>query len=977
MKKIFNVIMLCIFCGFFSSCRETTDYTQFVDPFIGTGSHGHTYPGAQVPFGMVQLSPDTRNDESWDGCGGYHYSDSSIIGFSHTHLSGTGVSDYGDILLMPVTGDLVLEPGTSEKPETGYRSVFTHETEQAEPGYYSVFLDDYRVKAELTAGKRVGYHRYTFSDAGEVNILLDLIHRDPVMAAQVEITGPTTIQGERRSKYWAGDQRLFFAIEFSKPFQSITTYEAKKKLAASALVKGKALQSVALFHVAEGEQLEVKVALSTVSADGALANLQHEATGVSFNQARQMATETWNKSLGKIEVEGGSLKEKRIFYTALYHSLLTPNLAQDIDGKYKGMDGEVHQAKGFTNYTVFSLWDTFRALHPLLTIIEPDITNDFVGCLVQKSKEFGELPMWELASNDTRCMIGYHAVSVIADAYAKGIDDYDLEEAYREMKRTAMLDKRGLKDYRTLGYVPSNKSSQGVSKTLEYAYNDWCIAQIARVLNKEDDYHYFMNRATNYRNIYDASVGFMRGKNDDHNWVADFDPMAVGYNYTEGNSFQYSLFVPHDIPGVINLLGGQKALENWLDRLFTTQMAHDLGEDTDVSGLIGQYAHGNEPSHHMAYLYNHAAAPWKTQQMVRRIMETQYNDTPAGLCGNEDCGQMSAWYVLSAMGFYPDCPGSLYYSIGSPIFDKVTLHLDNGNEFVIEAHNNGADSPYIEAAQLNGSGYDCSFLSHTQIINGGKLVLQMGEKPQKEGVKFYMPSTDTYKASPMPYLTASSDVFIDRFHVDMRCDDPEAEIFYTLDGSTPDQTSAKFTKPFDITTSTDLKMRSYKEGCEAGYVVHRELKKQTAVACQRKDLSNGLKYAYYEGIYRSVYDFSGDKPIQTGVVAVPNLEVCQRNEWIGLAFEGMIEIPASGEYTFYVSSNDGCQLLIDGEEQFESDGRKSFAFGQQRTLKLAKGFHPVQIKFYQCSDRINLNVDWKGPGFKKQVIPASVFYHKR
>ncbi len=973
-KRIIPLLLLSVLIN---SCNKEKEFTQFVDPFIGTGAHGHTYPGAQVPFGMVQLSPDTRNDESWDGCGGYHYSDSSIIGFSHTHLSGTGVSDYGDILLMPITGELNLETGTSEKPHTGYRSLFSHDSEVAKAGYYSVYLDDYKVKAELTAGQRVGYHRYTFDNAGELKLMLDLIHRDPVINAEISITSRTTIQGERRSKYWAGDQRLYYAIEFSKPFKSADIYNNKEKQEKLKHINGKALQSVLYFDVKKGEQIEIKVALSMVSAEGAVANLKHEATAVDFDKAHQQAKAEWNKRLGKIDVEGGTMREKRIFYTSLYHSLLTPNLSQDADGQYRGMDGKVYKAEGFTNYTVFSLWDTFRALHPLLTIIEPDITNDFVKCLVQKSKEFGELPMWELASNDTRCMIGYHAVSVIADAHAKGISNYDLEEAYTEMKRTAMLDKRGLKDYKTLGYVPSNKSSQGVSKTLEYAYNDWCVAQVASALGKTDDYHYFMNRSASYRNIYDAKVKFMRGKMADNSWVTDFDPMAVGYNYTEGNSYQYSLFVPHDVAGMTSLLGGQKELENWLDRLFTTDMAYELEEGTDVTGLIGQYAHGNEPSHHMAYLYNHAAAPWKTQAMARRIMETQYDDTPAGLCGNEDCGQMSAWYVLSAIGMYPDNPGSPYYSLGSPLFDKVTVHHDNGNTFVIEAHNNGTDKPYVQNVVMNYEPHRKSYILHKDIISGGHLALQMGAEPMRDFFQLHMPLEETYKAAPHCYLSNPSDVFVDKFLVHMKCDDPDASIYYTTDGSEPGLNAKKFDKPFTVTSDTYIKMKTYKEGCEEGYVVTRQLKKLEPNKLNKQSIQAGLNYRYYEGIYRSVYDYAQDKPAKTGIIAVPTLDVCDRKEWIGLAFDGLIHIPETGEYTFYISANDGCQLKINGEEQFESDGRKSFAFGQQCTIELSKGHHRIDIGFYQCSDRINLEVEWEGPSIKRQSIPAKAFFHTK
>jgi predicted alpha-1,2-mannosidase len=963
----FFILSLC----FNASLVAQRDNAQFVDPFIGTGGHGHTYPGATMPFGMVQVSPDTRNDGSWDGCAGYHFSDSTILGFSHTHLSGTGVSDYGDILIMPVTGIHQFIPGASND----FRSSFRHQTEKAEPGYYSVFLDDYGVKAEMTSGDRVGYHRYTFEKEGTVNVLLDLIHRDPVIEASIHFVGNNRIEGLRRAKYWAGDQYHYFAIEFSKPIEAERIFSDGKENSATETV-GKRLQAFASFSVEKDEKLEVKIALSAVSIEGARKNLEVEGNGVDFDAARVLAKKAWNRYLSMIDVEGGPIKEKRIFYTSFYHCLLTPNLYSDVDGNYRGMDGSVHHAEGFKNYTVFSLWDTFRALHPLLTILDPDRTVDFVKTLVHKSKEYGELPMWELAANDTRCMIGYHAVSVIADAYAKGIRNFDLAEAYDEMKKTAMIDKRGLKAYRTLGYVPSNKSSQGVSKTLEYAYDDWCVAQIAKALGKEDDYTYFTGRSQFYRNVFDSSVGFMRGRADNHTWVEPFDPKAPGYNYTEGNAYQYSLFVPHDVSGFIGLLGGQKALSVWLDSLFTVRMEVNLGDENDISGLIGQYAHGNEPSHHMAYFYNYAGEPWKTQQMVRRILNEQYDDTPGGLDGNEDCGQMSAWYVISALGLYAVCPGQQEYAIGTPLFEKATIHLDNGKEFVIQANGNAASRPYIQHARLNDAPLNQTTISHQTIMAGGELVFDMGPQPNKAwGIHQPVPGENT-RTSDIVYLSNPTDKFIDKFVVEMKCDDPKADIYYTLDGSTPDRKSKKFVGPFEIRENTVLQMRSYSEGRAPGYVVKRTLTKAASIPLSpRQNPQPGLRYSYYEGIYRSVYDFSADPPAATGIADVPGLTMRKRDEWIGLDFHGLINIPEDGEYTFFISANDGCQLNIDGEEQFESDGRKSEAFAQQASTALKKGFHHFQVKFYQCSDSIGLTVEWQGPGFTRTPLSKDVLSH--
>ncbi|MGA2243899.1 MAG: GH92 family glycosyl hydrolase [Verrucomicrobiota bacterium] len=951
------------------------DYTRFVDVSVGTGGHGHTYPGPSMPFGMIQPGPDSRNDNSWDSCAGYHLSDTSILGFSHTHLSGVGVPDYGDILLLPITGEVKLNPGDPKLPRSGYRSAFRHETEKAEPGYYSVFLDDYQVRVELTASDRVGFHRYSFAQAGPVSFLVDLIHRDPVTEGFIHIVGDRGIEGLRRSKFWAGDQYHYFAMEFSKPFTGHKLFNRGAEVE-SARANGTALQSVLTFDAGQGEKIEVKVATSAVSAEGAWKNLKAEAEGVNFDQARESARRAWNDCLGKVQVEGGSPEEKRIFYTSLYHSFLTPNLYQDVDREYRGMDGQVHTAAGFTNYTVFSLWDTFRALHPLLTILDPEREADFARTLVNMGKLFGEIPMWELAANDTRCMIGYHGVSVIADAYAKGITNLDAEEAFAQMKRTAMLDKRGLKDYRTLGYVPANKGSQAVSKTLEYAYDDWCIAQMARALGKQEDGDYFTARSQFYRNIYDPSVGFMRGKDDARAWSQPFDPQAPGLNYTEGNAYQYSLYVPQDVPGLIQLLGGKARLAAYLDTLFTKRMTIDLGDEDDISGLIGQYAHGNEPSHHLAYFYCFAGEPWKTQAMIRRILKEQYSDTPAGLNGNDDCGQISAWYVISALGFYAVCPGQPGYVIGSPLFDQATLRLGHGKTFKIKAQNNSPQNVYIQSARLNGRALDEYVIYHSSIISGGELDFSMGSQPQKAwaaadpaGFQRQTP------VSAIPYLTRISDKFLDACRVDIRCDDPTAEIRYTLDGSAPNLSSTKFAAPFEITGTTTLKMRSFAPGSAPSIVTSRTLTRSEAQTPAMPP-EPGLKYSYYEGIYRSVYDFAKDRPVAGGVVEIPTTAVCQRTNWIATAFEGLIKIPQDGEYTFYVAAKDGGQLLIDGEEQFESDGRKDAALPQQSTIALAQGFHRFTLKTYKCTETMSLSVEWSGPDFSRIQIPKEVLFHE-
>ncbi|MDB6109629.1 MAG: hypothetical protein JWR69_1379, partial [Pedosphaera sp.] len=611
----------------------------------------------------------------------------------------------------------------------------------------------------------------------------------------------------------------------------------------------------------------------------------------------------------------------------------------------------------------------------LLTILEPERDADFVKTLVNMSKLFGEIPMWELAANDTRCMIGYHGVSVIADAYAKGITNFNAEEAFTEMKRTAMLDKRGLKDYRTLGYVPANKGSQAVSKTLEYAYDDWCIAQVAAGLGKADEVEYFTARSQFYRNLFDSSVGFMRGKDDAHAWSTPFDPQSSGLNYTEGNAYHYSLFVPQDVPGLTQLMGGKAGLAKYLDTLFTTPMTLDLGEENDISGLIGQYAHGNEPSHHMAYFYCFAGEPWKAQAMVRRILKEQYDDKPAGLFGNEDCGQMSAWYVMSALGFYPVCPGQPSYVIGSPLFDKAVLKLNNGKTFTIKARDNGPENIYIQSARLNGKPSGGYTLDHAAILAGGELAFTMGNQPQKSwGVRDPADFAKETHVSAVPYLTRSSDKFTETCRVEMKCDYPKAEVHYTLDGSLPDRNSKQFATAFDVKETTTVKMRTYTPGAVPSIVTTRTLVRSEAVTPAGTPLP-GLKYAYYEGIYRSVYDFARDHALTNGIVDRPTTAVCQRSNWVATTFSGLIQIPDDGEYTFYVAAKDGGQLLIDGEEQFESDCRKDAALPQQATIALRKGFHGYTLKTYKCTELISLTVDWSGPGFARTTLPKEAFFH--
>jgi predicted alpha-1,2-mannosidase len=750
MKTVYIILIvpfLWMGCSLPETGQNKTAY-DCVDPFIGTGGHGHTFPGATVPYGMVQLSPDTRT-MGWDGCSGYHYSDSSIIGFSHTHLSGTGIGDYGDILFMPFAGEIKTDAGDENNPDTGYRSRFSHGDEKATPGYYAVKLGDYGIDVELTASERAGFHRYRYSRDEQAGVIIDLTHtihghRNPLN--EIRIVSDTEIEGVKITNGWATDHHVYFHTIFSKPFTCKLIDNGEEVPGNPGKAASQNVKAVLLFDMHAGDELLAKTGISAVDCEGAKNNLAKEIDHWDFDTVVRDAKKQWENQLNKIQVEGGSDDHRKIFYTALYHCSISPNIFTDADGRYRGMDGQIHTADGFTNYTVFSLWDTFRAFHPLLTIIDPERDNEFIRSLLSKYREGGILPKWELAANYTGTMIGYHAVSVIADAYMKGIRDYDVDEAFRACIATSRYDTIGIlfpsdnvksklmpvarKYYNELGYIPADLGSRSVSEGLEYAYSDWCIAQMAKELGESDICRTYLERALNYRSYFDSASGFMRGKTSDGNWEMPFNPRSAGRSYTEGNAWQWSWYVPQDVSGFIELTGGHERFERKLDSLFAVP-SYIEGEAriTDATGLIGQYAHGNEPSHHISHLYNFLGNAWKTQQLVDSILYSLYFNDPDGLSGNEDCGQMSAWYILNAMGFYSFCPGSPEYSIGRPVFDRVTLNLPNGKTFVIEARNNSRNNKFIQSAELNGKALNKPWFNHADIMQGGKLTLVMDHAP--------------------------------------------------------------------------------------------------------------------------------------------------------------------------------------------------------------------------------------------------------
>ncbi len=923
-----------------AQAQNNRDYTRLVDPFIGTGGHGHTYPGAVVPFGMVQLSPDTRL-QGWDGCSGYHFTDSVVYGFSHTHLSGTGIADYCDVLFMPTTG----EP---EFKKEDYSSPFQKRNESASPGYYKTRLDKYNIDVELTATTRVGVHKYTFPGSAKAgNIIIDLQHRDRVLDSWIEMVNDHEIRGFRRSKSWADDQYVYFYAKFSKPFKTygIALNDALQN--DQSKVEGKNVKMYLQF--ADPGEVIVKVGISSVSTEGALNNLDTEVPDFDFKKVQKAAKLAWNKELSKIDVEGGASPvpqipnnnqgmagggygspqarirqqppvdyariKQTIFYTSLYHSMCAPNIYSDVDGQYRGLDKKVHKAEGFDYYTVFSLWDTYRAENPLQTIINRKRTSDFIKSFLAMYDEGGLLPIWPLASSETYCMVGNHSIPVIVDAYAKGIRDFDAEKALTAMKAAVNRNQYGLDSYRANGAVLADKENESVSKTLEYTIDDWCIAQMAKMMNKPQDYAEFIKRAQYWKNLYDNQTGFMRARTNG-GWFAPFLPTDVNNNYTEGNSWQYSFLVPQDVQGLIDHMGGKDKFEAKLEELFTTTDKLTGREQSDITGLIGQYAHGNEPSHHMAYLFDFTDDPYKTQFYVNKIMREQYHAEPDGLAGNEDCGQMSAWYVMSALGFYTIAPGGPDFLIGLPAFDKIVINLENGKKFNITGSGYSASSFYLQGMSLNKSPYGKLYLTFNDIANGGDWEVFTGRLPNKlfmQDLEKPVSRISDELITPNPYIIYPTSTFKGQTTVSFGCAESDVKIYYTLDGSTPTETSTPFTKPITISANTVIKCIGIRNG-KSSFVVEAKLTrlkddiKIGKLSKVHPNYTAGGNDALIDGLYgntnwrignwqgfqgndlEAVLDLGQSKPIKT--ISIETLQ--DTGSWI--VFPRMVE---------YLTSDDG------------------------------------------------------------------------
>jgi len=765
MRRSLFLLFLTINVVAYSQQKGTENLVQYVKPIIGTQRMGHTYPGATSPFGMVQLSPDTDtipyemngkyNGDVYKYCAGYQFDDKTIVGFSHTHFSGTGHSDLGDFLIIPTVGDLQLNPGTADNPASGYRSPFSHNNETAEAGYYKVKLDRYNIDAELTATTRVGFHQYTFPKSDNAHIILDLMagiynYDDKNVWTFMRVENDTLVTGYRQTNGWGRTRTVYFAMSFSKPIVEYGNKNFDKKQAYHGFwgkfdqsknfpeIAGKQFRAYFNFKTTEGEKIKIKFALSPVSTANALMNMRAEIPGWDFDKVKTDVQNAWQNELQKITIQSPSKEEKENFYTSMYHAFINPITYMDVDGSYKGIDQNVHKAEGFTNYTVFSLWDTYRALHPFFNLIQPKRNADMVQSMLAHFDQSAEhmLPVWSHYANENWCMSGYHSVAVLADAIVKDNAGFDANRALSACITTSSFRRfDGLGYYIDKGYVPCDKTGTSVSTTLEYAYDDWCIAQAAKKLGNTKVHDEYMKRSENYKNVFDPSIGYMRPRYSDGKFREKFDVLSTNdQGFIEGNAWNFSFFVPHDPASLVSMMGGKKRFVQHLDSLFTMELPDKYfaeTEDITRDGIIGNYVHGNEPSHHVAYLYNWTDQPWKTQERVRMILKKQYRSAPDGLGGNDDCGQMSAWYIFTTLGFYPVAPGSDQYSLGSPAIDGAVLHLENGKTFTIEVNNQNDKNVYVKKVLLNGQPLNRLYITYSEIMDGGKISFYMSDKHGK------------------------------------------------------------------------------------------------------------------------------------------------------------------------------------------------------------------------------------------------------
>lgn len=954
--RLIQTLSSCLCTGIialFTACSQAPQSPiDSVNPFIGTGFHGHTYPGATAPYGAVQLSPDTRKG-NWDACSGYHYSDSTLMGFSHTHLSGTGCIDLGDILFRP----------SLQTP-----LAFSHSDEKASPGYYSVNLREAGVLAELTTTPHVGIHRYTYKKGIESTLVVDMDHlldNEYIYEGWVKQTGENELTGMRRTRGWVDNQYVFFVAQFSQPFSSMEQPSER--------------QAVLTFDTTTGKPIVCKVGVSIVNEENARLNLEQETDsyGFDFDAIHQATRSNWEKELDVITVEGGTEAERTNFYTALYHSKIIPNIASDVNGQYRRHDMSVATIPaGRRQFSTFSTWDTFRAWHPMMTLLDTTLVNDMVQSLLDMYDASGELPLWPLSAGETGTMIGYHSTSIIADAYLKGIRGYDAEHALEAMKISAEKNKKGADYYIKEGFIPTNIKKESVSCLLEFAYDDWCIAQMAKALGHMDDYETFIKHSQNFINVFDGSTRFFRGKRQDGNWETPFDPFAIGRSYTEATAWQYRFFTPHDVYGLTQLSGGREAFIADLDSLFmvTSEVVGDL---VDVTGLVGQYAHGNEPSHHMAYLYSYVGQPWKTQEWTRRLLDEMYQPTPEGIIGNEDCGQMSAWYILSSLGFYSVCPGSNQFILTTPLFDKANMKLGNGKTLVITA-NQPDKNKYITKVTLNGEEISHCYITYDQLMQGGTLDFTLSATPDKRWgtAPEYAPYSYTEQPTvSIPYIANDLDLFEGEITAELKSTTPEAVIHYTLDGSEPDENAPVYSEPFVLKETTIIKAKGYKKG----FVPSRTYSIQATKAVLRPALSiqptkHGVAYTYYEGEFQWVADLQKAKVVETGTIPEPSILNAKLPDHFGYIFTGYIYAPEDGVYEFSTRSDDGSVLYIGKEKVVDNDASHA-AIDATGRIPLQKGYHPFALHYFEDYEGEYLGWSWRTPSMSKlDAIPTENLY---
>ena len=976
MNTFFNALVAFV-CISFNVIAQNNP-ADYVNVFIGTDKDGNTFPGASMPFGMVQLSPDAGSNELFSPSG-YPYKADTIYGFSHTHTSGTALADLMDISFLPTVKPII--PSSNNTYYNFMRphySAFSHKSESAKPGFYSVTLQSHDIKVSLTSSRRCGFQKYEATNSDSIKVLIDLDFfkvDDITTAAHIQIINDTLIVGYRFSDSWMSrGQKVFFATKFSLPIARSLFVDNNNKIVENAdSLTSKGIKAALFFALPENKQVLVKTGISSVSIEGAINNLTKELPNWNFNDVAKQAYNEWNKLLNRIQITSDSVSQKTIFYTALYHSLLAPNLHSDVNGMYRGADDIVHEATGFDYYSCFSLWDTYRALHPLLNLIIPEKINaDFILTMLAHFKHTGHLPVWTLWGKENWGMIGNHAIPVIADAYATGIKGFDANIAFNAIKQTALNPARGMEFYRKYGFIPIDKDDQSVSKTLEYAYNDWCIASMAKSTGNVADFNTFYRSSQTFVNLFDKKTNFMRPRSSNGDWISNFNPLKYENFYTEANAYQYSSYVPHEVPRLMELMGGSKTLENWLDTLFT----NTKGNLPTESGYIGQYWHANEPSHHMAYLYNFVGKPWKTQKIVHKILTDFYTINPDGISGNDDCGQMSAWYVFSSLGFYPSCPGQNMYLIGAPLFKKAIVNMANGKTLVINKQNASKNNIYVSSLKINGTGYNSTNIPISEVLKGGKWNFKM----QKSAVNYTSEPTVTQSlgmarvANPyitsIPYTSGQGNITLD-------CSTPGAKIRYATNAPDSIPVWYNYDGKIKLNSNTNLCIVAVKDNHMPSDTVCRIIESLSLNKAMSPlgSLIPGLKYSYYENeISCKMPDFKNLRPLENGTEVNFNIDsIKHRNEHWQMCFDGYIKVDTTNVYLFELASDDGAILYINDKPLINNDGCHG-SLSKNYAASLEKGFHKIKVEYYNGRYGANLSIFWSSNGMQPEKIPDHLLF---